>query len=415
MEVDITKNQANYPLVILPEEILDHINGNYNNEDLWEANGVNLPSSIDCAYSKGLVLFDKISINTELIKRTKLDFYSLNHDSNDHHLETFDFFIGDFKIPNKPKFKNETNLVKEKFSWKYGFQVLGIFAIIMLISTIFWLTIGTPIIAGIVYILKNSTSFIINPVLVSIMINFLTAFLFFNYHSRYWKLETTFTTTFLESKSERNEKIEKYKNEVNEFFLKANIALKAKKDYIKEEIELNKIALEEKILKTKLNNKSLNLIPLNNTKRGKSELFFLKYLYNQFGKNIKIDLGFEMSKSFSPDFVLFDDYLGIYVDIEIDEPYTLESGEAIHHERTRDSSRNQFFLNYSWIVIRFSERQIIESPLMCVDFIQDTLYAVRKKNSIVESKINSEPCWTYEEAILMKERNERNSYIKRNS
>lgn len=71
---------------------------------------------------------------------------------------------------------------------------------------------------------------------------------------------------------------------------------------------------------------------------------------------------------YSPDIAYVDDDINLHIDIEIDEPYSLSSGKPCHYIG-KDDDRNSFFLERYWLVVRFSEEQVICHTLSCCKFI----------------------------------------------
>ena len=64
----------------------------------------------------------------------------------------------------------------------------------------------------------------------------------------------------------------------------------------------------------------------------------------------------------------------LFLDIENDEPWHIKDGEryVIHDvENKKHEKRDIFFIEKDWIVIRFSEQQIVKETDKCVDFILD--------------------------------------------
>lgn len=149
-----------------------------------------------------------------------------------------------------------------------------------------------------------------------------------------------------------------------------------------------------------------------NNNRGKSEIYFLSYLFEKFNNNIYVDVVPAIGKNpFQPDFLLICKETGIHIDIEIDEPYSVDNGKPIHHDRSKDDERDVFFLEINWGVIRFTERQVIENPKECVYLIQNVLFSIRNKKKYFEHKVPLCKKWTYEEALLMNNNDYRNSYL----
>jgi hypothetical protein len=109
---------------------------------------------------------------------------------------------------------------------------------------------------------------------------------------------------------------------------------------------------------------------------GVSEKFFLKYLELYFPGWVREGESFAVpgkEYEYSSDFSLVLPN-GVRVQLEIDEPYVLRTGEP-HHcgDNTKDSARDRFFLDGHWIIIRFAEIQIVESPEGCCRKIAEEL------------------------------------------
>ena len=161
-------------------------------------------------------------------------------------------------------------------------------------------------------------------------------------------------------------------------------------------------------------------------KEGPGETFFHSYLLSlcSHGFEVYSKCKVAAGKSFFyPDFALIDEYNLCY-DIEIDEPYSLGDKTPIHYlqyiefisdYQSIDFGRNIFFTEKGWVVIRFSERQIYEDPLACVNYILD----VQKE---IENKTNSSRAvfpdalidhkWTEEESRDFAMRHYRDTYIR---
>jgi len=107
----------------------------------------------------------------------------------------------------------------------------------------------------------------------------------------------------------------------------------------------------------------------NNVLKGKTEIYFLEnYLLPEFKNKIQINTSVGGINSYCPDFVYNDGEL--YIDIEIDEPYDYVNKKPIHYVGSNDESRNCFFSENNWFVLRFAEKQIQDSPNDCIDFIK---------------------------------------------
>lgn len=147
--------------------------------------------------------------------------------------------------------------------------------------------------------------------------------------------------------------------------------------------------------------------------RGASEFFFLRELVKYFGDKIKMDLIPDSSKylPFKPDFTFVCPHSQLHIDIEIDEPYSFKEKIPIHHQNSGDSTRNDFFMSINWIVIRFSEKQIVENPSGCIKTIDSVYQSVLSKRTDYEVFTENHKVWTYEESLLLSQLNFRNQYI----
>jgi hypothetical protein len=219
-----------------------------------------------------------------------------------------------------------------------------------------------------------------------------------------------------------NKKTEEYEKELIEFKQKIEtIRENVRSDYIEKELILAKIAeenksiVEPKILLDKLKPEVFTIKKNNNDSRGRSEIFFLTKLYDVFKTQVQVDVIPDIGKNpFQPDIVLICNETGYHIDIEIDEPYSVDNGKPIHHDRSNDEERNRFFLDLNWAVIRFSEKQIIENKDECIELIQNVLFAIRNKKSTFQNNVPRSKKWSYEEALIMSNSNYRNNYLPNN-
>ncbi len=141
-------------------------------------------------------------------------------------------------------------------------------------------------------------------------------------------------------------------------------------------------------------------------KRGKSELRFLEVALNLFGNNLFIDMapeGLNKNDVYQPDFTFICERTNLHIDIEIDEPYTLKNHQPIHF-RGSDKNRNDFFLEINWGVIRFTENQIIYSPKECCETIKSIYDSVISVKKTYNCAVGIEPTWSYEEALVLSQR-----------
>jgi hypothetical protein len=213
----------------------------------------------------------------------------------------------------------------------------------------------------------------------------------------------------------------------NEYYAKSNLyekeIEKAEDDYLKSInyyntlIENNKDIVKRKIYISKLKPKISATRGALSLKRGAAELKFLELLLSKFKGMVYVDMVPRFSGSFNkntynPDFTFICKETDLHIDIEIDEPYTLVEKKPIHYIGSEDEGRNDFFLNNNWCIIKFSERQIEESPLLCIETIQSVYDSLIKMSTTYNSEVKIEKRWTYEESLLMQKGMYRERYLK---
>jgi very-short-patch-repair endonuclease len=407
MKIDLFKPEINYPLILIPDLILKHIEQEKSIEELIDFVGSKKPEKIEFAHSKIFSIFEEEKIKIPLVKKTIFEINKLTINSQDHELENYDFYINQFKLPKKPKFNKTTTYNKKNIDWNFYIKILIGTTIL---STLGWITIGTFIIYLLNTLALDLIKLDIPKYLLPILLNIMTI-IFLN--KKIWEKEQKELIShdiYELEENERKKLLNEYLLIVNKLTRKANEFLEIKWEDEKKLILENRNEIEIQIISEILKEKNINLIPIENNRKGKSEIYFLQYLYKEFGNLIKVDLGFQKTP-YIPDFVLFIQDLNLYIDIEIDEPYVLNTGEAIHHDRSIDYHRNMFFNQINWIVIRFSEKQIIESPKDCIKLITEVVNSIRNKSNYISTDLRVEKCWTYEEALIMSSNNYRNTYL----
>lgn len=137
-----------------------------------------------------------------------------------------------------------------------------------------------------------------------------------------------------------------------------------------------------------------------NASVGISEDFFSTYLENAFqdkiltGKCVQFSGGYE----YYPDFIYVDTEKGVYLDIEIDEPYTFKSKKPIHYGEV-DDERNKVFTSNYWSVIRFSESQILQYPKECVQTIESYVKYLMSEQDNMAIYVPTQLRWSEEGAL----------------
>ncbi|NDJ25698.1 hypothetical protein GS682_29720 [Nostoc sp. B(2019)] len=156
-------------------------------------------------------------------------------------------------------------------------------------------------------------------------------------------------------------------------------------------------------------------------RRGQAETLFGNHLNRYFpgkihkGLTLKIP---DFEHPYTPDFAYIEEGLNLHIDIEIDEPYVYRTGSPTHFAGAwKDSKRNNFFTNKGWIVIRFSEEQIVRWPQSCCKAIAQIIAQVTEDNSILNQfasfpELQPMKQWTEFEATQMATSSYRNKYCK---
>lgn len=122
-----------------------------------------------------------------------------------------------------------------------------------------------------------------------------------------------------------------------------------------------------------------------NPKRGILEDKLLRFFRLRYPLYTKSNVIIE---SFFPDILL--DIEGIaYIDIEIDEPYVLQTGDPIHHIYSKDDIRNEILSNHEIFVIRFAEFQIYNYPNECISIVDAMVQFIKTGNPQCLSAVNN--------------------------
>lgn len=155
---------------------------------------------------------------------------------------------------------------------------------------------------------------------------------------------------------------------------------------------------------------------------GISEPLFVDALkrLNDFVPNIVILQNIALSirnrdYSYLPDIGLYWSEYNLFVDIEIDEPYDFVSRTPLHYQGSSDYLRNLYFISQGWVVIRFSEEQIVKYSSSCVDFVLFVLNKITLDKRLSECNnsniIENNPRWTFEQAKEFEAQKYREKYL----
>ncbi|MFM6456865.1 MAG: hypothetical protein ACKPH7_34200 [Planktothrix sp.] len=159
--------------------------------------------------------------------------------------------------------------------------------------------------------------------------------------------------------------------------------------------------------------------------QGVSEKQFFIYLCRYFSGVYDFCMGVEFSIPntyfcYTADFILIHQATGLAIDIEIDEPYDGKTGKP-HHciDQNKDQQRNRFFLERNWVVIRFSEYQVVKCPEGCCKAIAQVIFQITGDDSGLIKLQNIKDLlphkqWKNKEAVYMAKTKFRQSYLKNN-
>lgn len=199
----------------------------------------------------------------------------------------------------------------------------------------------------------------------------------------------------------------------------ANTAKRKKRQEPEPLITLRSVQREQQLRKI-LDNKVLVSTKKSLAKAGVSEQRFFQILKQLF-PNIKQGIEFEIpdfSHPYSADFVLQHES-GLCIDIEVDEPYVGDT-KAPHHcvDGGKDDLRNEFFTSRNWVVIRFSELQVVLHPQSCCKEIAKVVARIAGDRTVLSQlqqvpELPPDPMWTIKQAQAMARNNYRQTYLPR--
>lgn len=125
------------------------------------------------------------------------------------------------------------------------------------------------------------------------------------------------------------------------------------------------------------------------------------------------------NRPYEPDIVLVNKALHLYVDIEIDEPYDgyyrFPTHEFSRDDKgsivKKDATRDLFFNESGWVVIRFTEKQVHYQEKECIGYIKDILYSIYTYRLEETSNCVSEKQWDYQQGVRWEKEHYREKYL----
>lgn len=155
-------------------------------------------------------------------------------------------------------------------------------------------------------------------------------------------------------------------------------------------------------------------------KHGQSELIafarFFKYGCGEIREDACVKI---CGHSYEPDFAYVNKEKGVYIDIEVDEPYAT-SGHPTHFlmddGTNKDAVRNKRFQDAGWYVIRFSEEQVFCHTKECLHEVYKLALGAGAIDKMPEdlrgvSDLSPQLRWTKDDAYRMKRCNYRKAYL----
>lgn len=155
-------------------------------------------------------------------------------------------------------------------------------------------------------------------------------------------------------------------------------------------------------------------------KQGPSELVFFSRImrlgFDEIREDICVNIG---GHNYEPDFAYINKEKGVYVDIEIDEPYSA-SGQPTHYIEVsgipKDAERNSRFQNAGWYVVRLTEEQVFchtkESLKVILNILKDAGAIDSVPSEYVDvSDLPVIAQWTKEQSYKMYREGFRQTYL----
>lgn len=151
---------------------------------------------------------------------------------------------------------------------------------------------------------------------------------------------------------------------------------------------------------------NLEILDDNAIKKGISEEFFHRFLVRYSDMTVYKSIKYSY---YYPDLILVKN--NVITILEIDEPYANETKEPIHFDNT-DKNRDDYFISNNFIIIRFTEEQILNFTEECLNIINEIFECCTELKSYSKSdsfiKIET-PKLSYQEAFDLAYSNSRKS------
>lgn len=153
-----------------------------------------------------------------------------------------------------------------------------------------------------------------------------------------------------------------------------------------------------------------------NCKRGPGELWLAMWIKTHGLKNFYDNQALRAGgHRYEPDLAYIDEQHGIYIDIENDEPYTMGRRIPTHYFG-KDDQRNNAVTAAGWIVLRFSEKQCLDSPARVARTIMDVVRSIApdvEMPTVLQNvqPVDTDPRWDIDTARQYAKSRYRNDYM----
>ena len=221
---------------------------------------------------------------------------------------------------------------------------------------------------------------------------------------------------------EYQQKIDKYQQQLSDYSVQQALALSLKSETKKDDKSQYKslILKRQQQLQRLLMGKILLPSGRESTAtQGASEAVFNTYLLRYFPDTFQGGVFPIPDKinSYTADFRILHKKTGLFIQVEVDEPYVLASQQPHHcYQNIKDENRNQFFLDGNWVIIRFAEQQVVTQPESCCKQIALVIYQITGDFSFLAQlkdfpNVKPHKHWTEKEAKMMVKNNYRGTYL----
>lgn len=153
-----------------------------------------------------------------------------------------------------------------------------------------------------------------------------------------------------------------------------------------------------------------------NCKKGPGEQWLALWIWSHRLKGFYDNLTLtSRGHRYEPDLAYIDEQRGIFIDIENDEPYTMGKRTPTHY-LGKDDQRNENITAAGWIVLRFSEKQCIDSPARVARTVMDVVRSIAPEVEMPRvlqnvHPVDADPRWDIDTARQHAKSRYRDSYM----